>query len=130
MVLTARRETAGAPAALRLTADRMTVHADGEDVAMLSAAIVDAAGRVVPDADNLVAFKVTGPAAIIGVGNGNPASAEADKAAQRKAFNGLCAAILRTGKTPGPLQVEATSPGLAAGTVTLAAAAAPLRPAL
>jgi beta-galactosidase len=97
---------------------------------MLSAAIVDAAGRVVPDAGNDVTFKVTGPGAIIGVGNGNPASPEADKADHRKAFNGLCAAILLARKTPGAIQIDAASPGLATGTLTLTAAAASPRPAI
>jgi beta-galactosidase len=115
---------------VRLTADRTAIYADGEDVAMLSAAIVDAAGRVVPDADNAVTFKVTGPGAIIGVGNGNPASPEADKADSRKAFNGLCAAILLARKTPGPIRIDAVATGLATGTLTVTAAAATPRPAL
>ncbi len=33
---------------------------------------------------------------MIGVGNGNPTSHEADVASQRKAFNGLAQAIVRT----------------------------------
>lgn len=128
LVLTARRETAGAAAGVRLSADRTTLNADGEDVAMLTAEIVDAQGRVVPQADNEVTFRVTGPGAVIGVGNGNPASAEADKADHRKAFNGMCAAILQVKKTAGAIQVEASSPGLAAGTLTLTAVPAVPRP--
>lgn len=40
---------------------------------------VDAAGHVVPVADNEIAFSLHGPARIIGVGNGDPVSHEADK---------------------------------------------------
>jgi beta-galactosidase len=41
---------------------------------------VDARGRTVPNADIAVRFRLTGPGRIIGVGNGNPSSHEADKA--------------------------------------------------
>ena len=52
--LTATRETTGAPAQILLEADRTAIDADGEDVAVVSAEIADAQGRVVPTADNPV----------------------------------------------------------------------------
>jgi beta-galactosidase len=42
-------------------------------------AVLDAKNRVVPVADNEITFELYGPARIIGVGNGNPSSHEADK---------------------------------------------------
>ena len=58
--------------ALRLTTDSKTLVADGEDVTMVEVAVVDAQGRVVPTADNLVQFTVSGEAArVCGVGNRN-----------------------------------------------------------
>jgi beta-galactosidase len=73
-----RVETTGPPAALRLTPDRATINADGEDVAMVTVAVVDAEGRVVPTASNHVIFEVGRNARILGVGNGDPASHEPD----------------------------------------------------
>ena len=52
--------TAGAPAAIRLTADRDTITAAPGDVAHVRFEIVDSAGTVVPTADNLVHIAVTG----------------------------------------------------------------------
>ncbi len=49
LVLTAKRETTGAPAALAMCADRSEISADGEDVAMFAVEVRDAQGRVVPD---------------------------------------------------------------------------------
>ena len=123
-VMTDRRETTGPAARIELVPDRRSLHADGVDVSVLEARIVDSRGRVVPTADDDVAFKVTGPAAIIGVGNGDPASHEPDKADRRKAFNGLCMALVQAGRTPGSVTVEATAAGLAAGkaVITLTAA--------
>lgn len=48
-------------------------------VAVVTVKAVDATGLSVPVADNEIAFRVDGPARIIGVGNGDPDSHEADK---------------------------------------------------
>lgn len=72
-------ETTGAPAGLRLTPDRTTLDADGEDVAIVTVAVIDDRGRIVPVATNPVAFTIEGPGRIIGVGNGDPSSHEPDK---------------------------------------------------
>ena len=127
-MLSARRETTGAPAAIRLTPDRATMHAEGEDVAVVTVEIVDARGRVVPMADNEVSFVVAGPGKIIGVGNGDPTSHEPDKASVRNAFNGLCVAIVQSSKTPGQIRVDATSAGLSSTSATIDAVSAIIRP--
>ena len=124
LVLRARRETAGPAAALRLTADRSRLKADGQDVAVLKVEVLDARGRTVPRADDLVMFEVSGAADVIGVGNGNPTSHEPDVASQRKAFNGLCQAIVRTrrGKA-GEVRVTVSAEGLKASSLVLKAEA-------
>ncbi|HZZ57191.1 MAG TPA: beta-galactosidase GalA [Opitutaceae bacterium] len=74
----AREATAGAPAAVRLTADRSALSADGRDAAVIAVAIVDDAGQVVPEADLPVRFSLSGPGRAIGVGNGDPSCHEPD----------------------------------------------------
>ena len=120
VVLKDKRMTAGVAAKVVLTADRLALKGDGMDCAVLRAEVFDAYGRTVPKAANLVQFTVTGPAAVIGVGNGNPNSHEADKASQRMAFNGLCCAIVQT-TGAGAITVTASSDGLTAGRVILKA---------
>jgi beta-galactosidase len=105
-------ETTGAPAAIVLEPDRTTLTADGADVSLLTVKIVDARGRTVPVATNAVTFNLTGPGRLLGVGNGDPASHEPDKANQRTAFNGLCLAIIQSGRERGPIGIQADSPGL------------------
>jgi beta-galactosidase len=78
VVAETRVETTGAPAAIRLTPDRAELRADGEDVAIVTVAVVDAQGRVVPTANVPVSFSLAGPGRIIGVGNGDPTSHEPD----------------------------------------------------
>ncbi|HEX5179601.1 MAG TPA: beta-galactosidase GalA [Gemmatimonadaceae bacterium] len=120
VVLTARRETAGSPAAVALEADRVRLTADGMDVSVVAARIVDARGRTVPTASNRVTFGVTGPLAVIGVGNGDPSSHESDKDTWRSAFNGLCCAIVQALPERGPATVTAAADGLRGSVIDVA----------
>lgn len=104
--------TAGAPAAIRLTADRKKIKADGRDLAFITVSITDTNGNIVPDADNLVQFFISGPGHIAGVDNGNPISHESFKADHRKAMNGLCLAVIQAGDHAGALTLRATAGGL------------------
>ncbi|HTM81190.1 beta-galactosidase GalA [Asticcacaulis sp.] len=121
VILKDKRETAGAPAKVVLTTDRTALVNDGMDCTVIKAEVFDAKGRPVPKADNLIRFAVSGPGAVIGVGNGNPNSHEADKASERKAFNGLCCAIVQvTGA--GGITVAASAEGLSGSKVVLRSA--------
>jgi beta-galactosidase len=104
--------TAGPPAAIRLTPDRQTIAADGKDVVHATVEIVDAAGNLVPHADNRVRFEVSGPGRIIGVDNGNPLDIEPTKADNRKAFFGMCLAIVQSAGQAGTLRIAAGSDAL------------------
>ncbi|HEV2473778.1 MAG TPA: beta-galactosidase GalA, partial [Chthonomonadales bacterium] len=109
--------TTGPPARIALKVDRRTLKADGEDAAMVEVSIVDSRGRVVPTADNEVTFTSSGAAGVTGVGNGDPSSHEPDRASRRKAFNGLCMAIVQPGSASGSAQITANSPGLAPASI-------------
>jgi beta-galactosidase len=78
VVQTTRVGTTGAAAKLVLTPDRKTINADGEDTAVFTVSASDTRGRAVPTANDLVNFNVIG-GRIIGVGNGDPSSHEADR---------------------------------------------------
>jgi len=111
-VLTSVIETAGQPARMRLKADRQHIQADGDDLSFVAIALVDKEGNNVPDAGNQLFFTVTGPGEIAGVDNGSQTSMESFKASQRKAFNGLCLAVIRTTGKKGEITVRVSSPGL------------------
>jgi beta-galactosidase len=111
LALSEKRETTGAPAQIRVTADRTTINADGEDLSILKVEGLDKQGRLVPIADNKIAFKISGPGKIIGVGNGDPNCQESDKEPKRSLFNGLAQVIVQSTKQPGTIQIEATKDG-------------------
>jgi beta-galactosidase len=111
--------TAGAPATLRLTPDRKKLVATGDDLCYVLVEAFDSKGSPCPLADNLVRFKVDGPAEIAGVGNGNPLSIEPFQVDYRKLFYGKAMLILKTksGKK-GTVKVTASSEGLTSGEAT------------
>ena len=111
VTLTERRETTGEPKSIRLTADRTTIDADGEDVSVLKVEVLDEQGRPVPTASNLIAFKISGDGALIGVGNGDPNCQESDKDPKRSLFNGLAQAIVQSTRTAGEIHIEAVKDG-------------------
>ena len=108
--------TSGEPAMLRLTPDRSTLAATGEDLCYVLVEALDKDGRLCPLADNLVHFEIAGPADLAGVGNGNPLSLEPFQACRRKFFHGKAMLILRAHEGPGGrIHVLAESDGLTSG---------------
>ncbi|MFC8513638.1 glycoside hydrolase family 2 TIM barrel-domain containing protein [Streptomyces sp. NPDC057257] len=110
--------TAGQPHAVRLTADRRSLAADGRSLVFVTADVVDARGVVVPDAEHLLTFAVTG-GSLAGLDNGREESAERYQATTRTAFHGKALAIVRSGTEAGTLKVTARAEGLRTGTVTV-----------
>jgi beta-galactosidase len=121
--ITTKVETTGQASEVVVTPYKTTMLADGKDAAVINITVVDKQGREVPDANNLVTFSINGDAKIIGVGNGDPSSHEADKIFngnwQRHLFNGKCQVIIQAGKTPGAIKFEAKSDSLYTGSTDI-----------
>ncbi|HEV2453683.1 MAG TPA: beta-galactosidase GalA [Verrucomicrobiae bacterium] len=111
-------ETAGSPASIQLAPDRTTLQASAEDAVVVPVSILDAQGRLVPDAGNHVTFSLTGGGQILGVSNGDPADHDTDKSNERNAFNGHCMVLIEAGTNTGTIQLTASSQGLSSGTVS------------
>ncbi len=77
--LTAAVETTGAAEAVEVVPYKTTMLADGTEVTVVNIAVVDKQGRQIPDDNRLITFHAGGDLHIIGVGNGDPSSHEADK---------------------------------------------------
>ncbi len=107
-------------ATLQLSADRNKITCDGKDPAFITLKVCDAQGTLVPRSDATVKFSVEGPAEIIATDNGDATSFESFQSPQRKAFNGMALAIVRTKKgETGTIRVKAESNGLQAGEVII-----------
>jgi beta-galactosidase len=113
-------ETTGVPARLQLVPDRTSIANDGSDAITVTVQATDAQGRAVPTANIPVTFEVKGQGKIIGLGNGDPNSHEAEKGNQRSLFNGLAQVILQTNEGAGQaLELTATAAGLAPASATI-----------
>ena len=119
--------TAGQPARLRLTADRPTVHADGQDLSFVTVEAVDASGRLQPNADQEVRFAISGPGLIAAVANADGRDIDSYQGAHRKLYQGRALVVVRTSKQGGAIQLTATAPGLSRSVVTIQAKAGATR---
>jgi beta-galactosidase len=118
-ILTQEIKTAGAPAKIVLEADRNVISADGKDLSFVTVKVLDEAGTLVPNADNLIHFSVSSEGRIVGVDNGLQTSHESFKAHERKAFNGLCLSVIQSTEKAGRITLDATSDGLKESSIVI-----------
>ena len=119
VVLTDERHTAGAPAKIVLTVDRKQIKANGKDLAFVSVKVLDKDGNLVPQADNLVKFKLNGNAFIAATDNGSETDHDQFQSHDRHAFNGLALAIVQSNGKPGMIKLTATSAGLKGASIVV-----------
>ncbi|RYZ51480.1 MAG: DUF4982 domain-containing protein, partial [Chitinophagaceae bacterium] len=120
-VMTKSVKTAGAPHRLLLKADRKAIKADGEDLSFVAVEIVDKDGVLVPRADNLIRFSISGNGSIAGVDSGSPVSLESFKGNSHTALNGKALCIVQTNGKKGGITVTASAEGLQSATVQIVA---------
>ncbi len=118
-VLTEEVKTAGAPAKIVLQPDRKEISADGRDLSFVTVKVLDDKGTLVPNAGNLVRFKISGEGKIAGVDNGSETDLEPFKADYRKAFNGLVLVVVQSTRKAGTVTLEAASDGLDGSSVLI-----------
>ncbi len=111
--------TAGAPAKVVLQADRKVIAADGRDLSFVTVKVLDDKGTPVPDAANLVHFKISGNGKIAGVDNGSETDHDSFKADYRKAFKGLCLVVVQSSEKAGEIHLTAASDGLKGSEITI-----------
>ncbi|HEY6956498.1 MAG TPA: glycoside hydrolase family 2 TIM barrel-domain containing protein [Flavisolibacter sp.] len=116
-VLTQEVKTAGEPYKLVLKADRSTINADGKDLSFVEVDVVDKNGVLVPDANNLVKFSVSGQGFIAGVDSGDPVSMESFKGKEHTALNGKALCILQSNGKKGTIMLTASADGLQSQTI-------------
>lgn len=113
--------TAEKPYELKLTPDRKTIVADGEDLSYVLVEAYDKEGNLCPLANNKIELSLQGNAEIAGVGNGNPQSFEPFQSDQVYLFYGKAMVVVRSKESGGKIVLEATSNGLKKSVVTLEA---------
>jgi len=113
--------TAGKPAAIVLAADHSKLGPGWDEVCYVNATVVDKHGVTVPDAADLITFKIDGPGVIAAVDSANNASHELFQNNERHAYRGSCFAIVKAGAGTGKIHLTASAPGLEGDSVSLKA---------
>ena len=90
------RRTTGKPVALKLTADREVLKADGYDLCFVTIEAIDEQGLPVPTADLMLEFSVDGQGELFGVDNGNAAETLCLKGNKMPLFSGKALAVVRS----------------------------------
>lgn len=107
MYLSAEKEHA-----LDIKSDKTTISANRTDVIYIEVSVVDENGNMLPEANNLIEFEVSGPGKNIGVENGDILDLSPHKVNYRKAFKGKCLLLIQATGEPGEIEIKATSENL------------------
>lgn len=121
-VLAKQVKTAGAPARIELTADRRVIKTDGKDLSFITVRILDKDGNLVPDANNLLQFSVSGAGMLAGTDNGYQADTVSLKSSRRMCWKGMALAIVQSAGKKGNITLKVVTDGLPAVILSLKAA--------
>ncbi|WP_370479519.1 sugar-binding domain-containing protein [Tamlana flava] len=119
VVLEKEIHTAGNPSKIELKANKESLKNDNYDLVYLTISILDSEGNLVPKANNLINFEISGGGKIVGVDNGYQAGLEPFKANFRKAYNGKCLVIIQSNGKAENVQLTASSDGLASESIQI-----------
>ncbi|MBQ7527694.1 MAG: DUF4982 domain-containing protein [Bacteroidaceae bacterium] len=101
--------TAGEPARLRLTADRKTIVADGQDLAYVTLEVVDSKGRVCPDAAIPCEAVVKGQGQLMAFASADMKDREPSTSPRVTTWKGRALLVVRSSKNKGKVQVSIKS---------------------
>jgi len=104
--------TAGAPAQIKLTADRTQMGMSRNELVYIQIEWTDKDGLTVPDADGRVKLSVSGPGEIAAAGNASPTDMESFRSLTPKTFHGKALAIVRPTGQAGTIVLKAVADGL------------------
>lgn len=106
--------TAGEAAALKLSADRTRLSADGDDLCFVTVSLVDKDGNEIPTADGNLTFEVTGAGHYRAACNGDATSLQPFTKPEMRLFSGKLVVVVQASDSPGTiiLNVKDAAKGL------------------
>jgi beta-galactosidase len=111
--------TAGVATAVDLIADRKSIRNNRSDVVHIEAQLRDEDGIMLPDANHMIEFEISGPAKLLGVENGDILDLEPHKVNYRRAFKGKCLLITQSTGEKGMIEIKAKSDHLMPGSIRI-----------
>ena len=111
--------TARKPASIKLEVDKNTMTRKWDDVVFVNVFVVDKNGTLVPDAADLIEFKAEGAGVVAAVDSADSYSHEPYQARERKAFQGMCLALLKANSPRGTIKLTASSRDLKSASIEI-----------
>ena len=111
--------TAGKPVGIRFVSDRISIQASRNDLAYVTAEVIDANGRVVPNAEFPLHFSIGGNGEIAATANADPSGMASMQQSQHKTFRGKCLVIVRPKGKSGSITLKAIATGLAPAQIVI-----------
>lgn len=104
--------TTGIPAMIHLTADRMKIKADKNDLSYIKVEILDKDGKLIPDCSIPLEIKSTGKGSVIAAGNGSADDMRSFRSLKPKTFQGKAIAIVQPNTEKGTITLTVSAEGL------------------
>lgn len=101
--------TAGSPSRLRLTPDRLTMKADGQDLTFITVEVVDRNGQVCPDAAISCEAIVKGQGSLLAFASADMKDREPSTSPRVTTWKGRAMLVVRSSKAKGKTQVSIKS---------------------
>ena len=101
--------TAGEPARLRLTADKRTLKADGQDLAFVTVEVIDSKGNVCPEAAIPCQVSVSGQGRLMAAASADLKDTEPYTSSQLKTWKGRAMIVVRSSQKAGKTSVSVKS---------------------
>ena len=112
-------QTADEAKAIRLTTDRTTLKADGQDLAFITVELTDGNGTVNLTANNELTASVSGSATLIGFGNADIKDCDRYTDSTHKAWKGRALLVVRSTGKKGKATITVQGKGLKTARVNL-----------
>lgn len=112
-------KTAGKPAKIVLSANRNLIRNIWDDVAIIHVTVTDENGTIIPNASDLIKFETKGVGSVVAVDSGDFNSHEPYQAQERKAYQGICFALIKANKAAGNIKLTAKADGLKSATISI-----------
>ncbi|MBR5765108.1 MAG: DUF4982 domain-containing protein [Bacteroidaceae bacterium] len=118
-VATEEVKTAGKPHHIKLDADTKILKADGEELAFVTASVVDKDGNLCPAATNQLQFSVKGSGRFKAACNGDATSTEVFTQPRMKAFGGQLVVVVQSSEKAGKMSLTVKGAGLKPASETI-----------
>lgn len=112
-------KTAGKPHHIKLDTDTKVLKADGEELAFITASVVDKDGNLCPAATNQLQFSVKGSGRFRGACNGDATSTEVFTQPRMKAFGGQLVVVVQSSEKTGDISLTVKGAGLKSASETI-----------